>query len=79
MQKLSPRWFHPMFSLVMSGSMAFIMTAFVTWLNVGFTADFSRRWMHAFVTAWPVVFPIVLVLAPRVRALVSRFVEMPRG
>ena len=41
------------FPVLMSGVMAFMMTALVTWLNLGFPADFLARWIHAFVIAWP--------------------------
>ena len=39
------------FPVLMSGVMAFMMTALVTWLNLGFPADFLARWIHAFVIA----------------------------
>lgn len=41
------------FPVLMAGIMAFLMTALVTWINLGFPADFLRRWLGAFVVAWP--------------------------
>lgn len=41
------------FPILMSGVMAFLMTALVTALNLGFPPDFLRRWAMAFVIAWP--------------------------
>ncbi|WP_234421685.1 DUF2798 domain-containing protein [Parazoarcus communis] len=37
----------------MAGIMAFLMTAIITWLNLGFPPDFFLRWVKAFIVAWP--------------------------
>ncbi|WNJ89711.1 DUF2798 domain-containing protein [Bosea sp. 685] len=41
------------FPVLMAGVMAFLMTALVTYLNLGFPPDFVAQWLHAFVIAWP--------------------------
>ncbi|AOO80659.1 DUF2798 domain-containing protein [Bosea vaviloviae] len=41
------------FPVLMAGVMAFLMTALVTYLNLGFPPDFVAHWLHAFVIAWP--------------------------
>ncbi|KQU54499.1 hypothetical protein ASG72_02365 [Bosea sp. Leaf344] len=41
------------FPILMSGVMAFLMTALVTILNLGLPPDFLARWMKAFAIAWP--------------------------
>ena len=41
------------FPILMSSVMAFLMTALVTWLNLGFPPDFLARWLRAFIIAWP--------------------------
>lgn len=75
--KLSKRFFHLAFSITMAAGMAFVMTAVVTAVNVGLPADFLARWMKAFGTAFLVAAPVIYLLAPQVRRLVSRFVELP--
>lgn len=75
--KLSRRYFHLIFSVTMAAGMAFVMTAVITAVNVGLPDDFVARWMRAFATAFVVAAPVVYVLAPQVRRLVARFVEMP--
>ena len=45
------------FPVLMAGVMAFLMTGLVTWLNLGFPADFLKRWMTAFIIAWPCAAP----------------------
>lgn len=41
------------FPVLMAGIMAFLMTALVTWLNLGLPPDFVRHWLQAFAVAWP--------------------------
>jgi hypothetical protein len=38
---------------IVAAIMAFLMTAVITYINLGLPPDFLRRWMHAFVIAWP--------------------------
>ena len=51
-------------SAIMSLLLAALMTAWVTWLNVGFAPDFLARWVHAYVCAWPAAFVIVMLIGP---------------
>ena len=48
--RLKPQHIQP---VIMAGIMAFLMTAVITWLNLGFPPDFLSRWFHALVVAWP--------------------------
>ncbi|KKO64639.1 hypothetical protein VM94_01343 [Janthinobacterium sp. KBS0711] len=59
------------FAFLMSLLMTLLMSAWVTWLNIGLQADFLPRWRHAFFAAWPVAFCAVMLFAPRVQ-LMSR-------
>ncbi len=62
--------------VVMSGFMAFIMTAAVTYMNIGWEADFVTHWLHAFAVAWPMAAlaaGLALPLSQRItRAIVTR-------
>lgn len=55
------------FPAFLSGIMAFLMTAFVTWLNLGFVPDFFGRWMHAWAIAWPLAYCAALIATPFAR------------
>jgi|CXWL01.1.fsa_nt_gi hypothetical protein len=70
--RIAPRYAPQLFALFMSFVMAFIMTAFVTWVNTGLTEGYFSRWGHAFITAWPVALICVLLFAGRIRALVGK-------
>jgi hypothetical protein len=52
------------FPFFLSGIMAFLMTGFVTWLNLGLPPDFVTRWMLAWVKAWPLAYLSALIAAP---------------
>lgn len=69
--KPSKRYFHLVFSITTAASMAFVMTA----VNVGLPADFLQHGMKAFGTAFALAAPVYL-LAPQVRRLGCRFVEL---
>ncbi|WP_428087565.1 DUF2798 domain-containing protein [Candidatus Thioglobus sp.] len=55
---------HLMFSLVMSAFMVLIMSFVVTYLNIGWTDQTIDKWLHSFVIAWVVGFPLLYVFAP---------------
>lgn len=74
--RLPARYFHLTFSVVMALVMVTLMTLLITWANVGFVPDFLARWGRAWLVAYGVALPIIYFFAPRVRRLVSRFVEV---
>jgi hypothetical protein len=67
--------FRLLFSSLMSLLMATLMTAWVTWLNIGLVPDFLARWGYAFRNAWPAAFLVVLFAAPLVQRLTTRLMQ----
>ena len=63
------------FSVSMSLLMSFLMTIWVTWLNIGFHPAFFSRWRHAFIAAWPVAFVVVIICAPFVQSFSQRLLR----
>ena len=61
---------HPLFSLLMSMIVAFIVTAVLTDVNFGFQ-NFIANWARSFLIAWPIAFFAVLMISPRVHKLVK--------
>jgi Protein of unknown function (DUF2798) len=55
------------FPALLSGVMAFLMTAVVTALNVGFPPDYLARWIKAFIIAWPLAYGAALIASPLAR------------
>ena len=61
-----------LFGALLSALMVAIVSAFVVALNQGVDASFAARWLRSSATTWPVAFPTVLFVAPRVRRFVER-------
>ncbi len=59
--KLKPKHIQP---VLMAGIMAFLMTAFVTWMNLGLPSDYISRWLHAFILAWPLAVVAAYIAIP---------------
>ena len=59
------------FAALMSLWMSSLMTAFVVWLNLGFT-DYLAHWRHAFLSAWPAAFTVVVLFGPTLQKLSQR-------
>lgn len=55
------------FPVLMAGVMAFLMTALVTFLNLGFASDYLARWMQAFAVAWPCAALVAFIAIPLAR------------
>ena len=61
-----------LFGALLSAIMVAIVSAVVVALNQGVDAGFAMRWLRSSATTWPVAFPTVLFVAPRVRRIVER-------
>jgi cell division protein FtsW (lipid II flippase) len=63
--------------VIVAAIMAFLMTAVITFINLGMPPDFLRRWMIAYAVAWPfatVAAFIAVPLADRAtRWIIGRF------
>jgi hypothetical protein len=67
------------FPILATGLVVFIVSAVVTFTNIGFRADFVRRWLSAFGIGWPVAavtgliaFPVVRRIAVGIAGLIER-------
>lgn len=63
------------FAVLMSFVLSFLMTAWVTYVNLGLHPDFVSYWMKAWAVAWPVAGGISFVFAPTVYQLAHRIAE----
>lgn len=60
--------------ILMAAVMAFLMTALITWLNLGFPPDYFTRWLTAFVIAWPAAAVSAYIAIPIARKMTGRIV-----
>jgi len=68
---IPPRFAPLAFGFLVSGLMSFLVSGVATARALGLPSDFVGHWFAAWIPAWLVAFPTILVVAPVVR----RFVE----
>jgi len=67
-----PARFAPIvFGALLSLIMVAVVSAVVLASSRGIDADFASRWVTSCLTTWPIAFPTVTLIAPRVRRLVE--------
>lgn len=67
------------FPIIATAVVVFVVSSVVTFSNIGFRADFVRRWLTAFIIGWPVgattgliVFPLLRRVAVGIAGLIER-------
>jgi hypothetical protein len=71
-----PARFGPvLFGFILSCLMSFIVSGIATVRSVGLGPDLMGFWIGSWLTSWFFAFPIVLVVAPIARKLVSKLVR----
>jgi hypothetical protein len=60
--------------ILMAGVMAFLMTALITFLNIGMPQDYVARWLKAFAIAWPAAAVAAYIAIPLARTATGRIV-----
>ena len=71
-----PRRFAPtLVALVMSATMSGVMSLTLTAIGTGIGPGLVARWLDAWALAFALAFPLVLLLSPRVRALVAALTD----
>ncbi len=67
------------FPIVITAIIVFIVSAVVTFFNIGLRPDFVPRWLSAFVVGWPVAAMTAFAAFPIARALTLRIVGLIEG
>ncbi|MES2500166.1 MAG: DUF2798 domain-containing protein [Pseudomonadota bacterium] len=75
LNKIAYRYRTVLFAFMMSASTAIIVSGIIIFLHTKSLAHFLAHWFGAFITAWPVVFIAILIIAPLVNKLLNQFVE----
>jgi hypothetical protein len=68
---LPARYANLLFGAILSMLMVTIISGAVVAITNGINARMPELWLRGFLTAWPIAFPSVVILAPRVRKLVT--------
>lgn len=56
-------------SLLVSGFMSFMVSGVITYLNLGLIPDFFNIWIHAWLIAYAIAYPAILIVFPFARKL----------
>ena len=67
------------FPIVVTAIIVFVVSAVVTFFNIGLRADFVHRRLTAFVVGWPVAAVTAFVAFPYARAVALRIVGPTEG
>lgn len=57
---------------IMSVLLSFMMTMFITFINLGWSDDFFMNFLHAWKIAWPAAFVAVLIIGQPVQQFTKR-------
>ncbi|WP_441003813.1 DUF2798 domain-containing protein [Pseudocolwellia agarivorans] len=60
------------FSLLMSFVLCFLMTVWITFINLGAVEGFFMSWARAFLFAWPVAWLISFSFGPKIAAIAQK-------
>jgi len=64
------------YTVLFSCVLSCIMSAWVTYINIGLTANFLGKWQVAFLNAWPAAFVCAYLLAPVVGKVTFYLVQV---
>jgi hypothetical protein len=68
-----------LFPVLITAVIVFMVSAVVTFTNIGLRADFVPRWLSAFLIGWPVAAVTAYVAIPVVRAVTLKLVALIEG
>ena len=74
-KKIAYRYRTLLFAFIMSASTAMIVSGIIISMHSKPHAPFLTQWLGAFITAWPIVFVAILIIAPMVNRLLNLVVE----
>ena len=64
------------FPVIITAIIVFVVSAVVTFTNIGFRIDFVPRWLKAFITGWPVAAVTAFIAIPYARRLATSFARL---
>lgn len=72
---LKPKHTPAIFALLMSGTMAAIVSAVVVVINTGIDGEVFQRWLASYSIAWPVAFVALFALKNKVMKLAQKLTQ----
>ena len=69
---ISVKYLHQVQAFLLSGFMSFIMSGAITFINLGLVDNFVKIWIHAWILAYMIAFPTILLVFPFARKLAMK-------
>lgn len=69
------RYRHLLFAFLMSATTAAIVSGLITFLHRPANLEGLKVWLQSFLLAWPIVFLVILVIAPLISRLTDCLVQ----
>lgn len=66
---VSSKYLNQVQALLLSGFMSFIMSGIITFINLGVVDAFISIWLKAWIVAYAIAFPTILLIFPFARKL----------
>ncbi len=66
---ISAKYLQQVQAFLLSGFMSFIMSGAITFINLGMVPGFAGIWLHAWIIAYAIAFPTILMVFPFARRL----------
>lgn len=63
------------FTFLMALFMSFFMSGVITLINIGWVDGFFGLWIEAFIKAFVIAYPTIMVVVPQVRRVVNMVVR----
>jgi len=73
--KIPKKYATGVFIFLVALTMSFLMSFALTIINLGFPDDFARRWMQAFLLAFPIAFVAAYLVVPPIRKFVDTITD----
>jgi hypothetical protein len=64
------------FPIIMAFFMALLMTAVITFINLGFPPNYFVQWMKAFAVTWPLASCVAFIAVPLARRITAAIVSV---
>lgn len=74
---VSIKYLHQVQAFLLSGFMSFIMSGAITLINLGLVKGFVGIWFHAWLVAYAIAFPTILLVFPFARKLAMKIAARP--
>lgn len=69
---ISVKYLHQVQALLLSGFMSLVMSGAITFINIGAISGFIGIWLHAWIVAYAIAFPTILLVFPFARKLAMK-------